>query len=262
VTAEPSELAPGRDIEVQAGEGFHTKEYRMATAELEPEVETTQETPVVESSEAVEVENIGRQDPASDIDTTTMEGSLLAKIKQKEQIVGDKLREYNSLKADAKEAKKEYDELVLELRSLIRSAGERLPLFDGPRETSAVETAAATAQPVNDAWRAVSIDELEMPKRVRKALAKAELTTIGKLEDQRGSDSLHGGLRNIEGIGPEYADQLEQSLLDWLTKNRDSAIFNAPEPELEIMGIKVTPAQAKKLANNAKGISELVGENS
>lgn len=186
--------------------------------------ELHEEQPVVTASEAVEVQTVGRS-IGEEINTTTLEGSLLAKIKAKELIVGDKLRVYNSLKHDAKEAKKEYDEEVSNLRSLIRSAGERLPLFDKPFENKPADEAAAPVE--NTAWRDEPISVLSLAAKVEEKFIEAGYDTIGKLEDLRASDQLGGGLRSVKGIGEATADKIEDAIIGWLTEHRDAAVLSS-----------------------------------
>jgi hypothetical protein len=72
----------------------------------------------------------------------------------------------------------------------------------------------------------------------------ADCPTVGQLEDVR-ADTFGGGFRRWNKIGRDMADRMEDKLLDFLTKNRDSALFNgvgAVEP-----AEAVEPEEATKL---------------
>ena len=76
--------------------------------------------------------------------------------------------------------------------------------------------------PAADAWRATPIDALGLPPKLTEKLADSNITTIGALEDLRGS---HGGLSSIKGIGPAKITLIEDAVMGWLTENRDAAVF-------------------------------------
>lgn len=72
-------------------------------------------------------------------------------------------------------------------------------------------------------WQAVDIAALNLPKSLTTKLREAGHDTIGKLEALRGTFE---GLLSIAGVGRTKADAIEEALLGWLTKNRDSSAIN------------------------------------
>lgn len=78
------------------------------------------------------------------------------------------------------------------------------------------------APPAGD-WQSVDIAALNLPKSLTTKLREAGHDTIGKLEALRGTFE---GLLSIAGVGRTKADAIEEALLGWLTKNRDSKEIN------------------------------------
>lgn len=90
---------------------------------------------------------------------------------------------------------------------------------------AATETAQASA--AKTSWRDVPTTEIDLAgikglgeKKLDELIH--ECPTIGKLEDLRAS---HEGLRKLKGIGQKTSDEIENRILDWLSKNRDSAVL-------------------------------------
>jgi hypothetical protein len=79
------------------------------------------------------------------------------------------------------------------------------------------------AGPFRPDWQSASIDELKLKKSLTTRLKEAGYETIGKLEAVRAKFE---GLLSIDGVGRAKADEIEESLLGWLTKNRDSSAIN------------------------------------
>lgn len=83
-------------------------------------------------------------------------------------------------------------------------------------------TAPPTHEP--DAWKRASVEELGLKPALQEKLIEAGITTIGKLEAFRAEV----GDRRAEwpkGIGEAKITQIEDAVVDWLTKNRDSHLF-------------------------------------
>lgn len=93
----------------------------------------------------------------------------------------------------------------------------------GEPEANSEAAEAAAAPPARD-WQTVSIDELGLPPKLAERIREAGCPTIGKLESLRGSFE---GLKSIAGIGQAKADQIEEAVLGWLSRNRDASTLSA-----------------------------------
>lgn len=129
-------------------------------------------------------------------------------IKERSAEVTRLLLEWNQLKGDASEAKKEYDNAVSELTYLIN----RGPDYQRKLEFEDSEDGETLA------WRDEPIDaNLGLTAKVLEKLEEAGITTIGQLEDRRAGE----GLTSIAGIGQATADKIEEQVLEWLDEHRD-----------------------------------------
>lgn len=86
----------------------------------------------------------------------------------------------------------------------------------------------------NSAWRSRPTSELDFAKvrgmgQKKIAVIMEVCPTIGDLEDLRAGRRLGDGLTDIPGVGRKLADELENLILDWLTKNRDWGLLKEPE---------------------------------
>lgn len=91
-------------------------------------------------------------------------------------------------------------------------------------------TATPTHEP--DAWKRASIEELGLKPALQEKLIEAGITTIGKLEAFRAEV----GDRRAEwpkGIGETKITQIEDAVVDWLTKNRDSQLFSSERDDAD-----------------------------
>lgn len=79
------------------------------------------------------------------------------------------------------------------------------------------------APPAGD-WQVVDIAALNLKKSLATRLREAGHDTIGKLEKLRGQFE---GLLSIDGVGRAKADEIEEALLGWLSRNRDAAVLSA-----------------------------------
>jgi len=85
----------------------------------------------------------------------------------------------------------------------------------------------STPPPADNAWRSVSIDELDnhgLKPALLEKLHEAGLDTIGQLEDRR-ADISQGREKWPKGIGAAKITQIEDGVVAWLTANRDAAVF-------------------------------------
>lgn len=147
-------------------------------------------------------------------------------------------------KRELKEAKAEYDGSVAKLRELaqaVKHDSDR-PLFKQPAFTVPTDAELPPAVAPNpDLWRAAPITELGLSAKLVEKLEEAGATTIGKLEDLRAEIS-NGREKWPKGIGKAKITEIEDAIVTWLTKNRDSAVFGqgvvdpvaaAPQPAWE-----------------------------
>jgi hypothetical protein len=136
------------------------------------------------------------------------------------------------LKADLKDAKEEFDAGVEQLRSCAREMvndDDRplLKLMDRVEVT--VEQAIEATEEQTEPWREVTLDNVDgIHTRYLGHLYEANVETVGELEDLR-AEIYEGKRKWPKGIGRSAADQIEEAILDWLTKNRDNEVFAKEE---------------------------------
>jgi len=97
---------------------------------------------------------------------------------------------------------------------------------------------------VSPDWQSVDISALGLPPSLEEKLRENGCPTIGKLEALRGS---FDGLKSIRGIGKAKIDTIEDAVLAWLSKNRDSAALTAAKESAiagEAVGLEMA-AQAQ-----------------
>jgi len=150
-------------------------------------------------------------------------------------------------KAQIKTLSEHQKNIALKLRSL-RNDDQwqtEFPLLDKPPAAAAEGSAdpagvvspcstAAGAEPVStppvpadfypDAWRNASIDELDLPEKLKYKLIEDGRDTIGRLEDLRAEIS-QGRAKWPKGIGAAKITAIEDAVITWLTSNRDSQAF-------------------------------------
>lgn len=97
-----------------------------------------------------------------------------------------------------------------EQSAAVMSAG----LWDEPSSSAATPTATTD----DNAWRSVPIEQLGLASSLIEKFAEKDIHTIGQLEDLRAS---RDGLMGVKGIGRAKADKIEESIISWLTANRD-----------------------------------------
>lgn len=97
------------------------------------------------------------------------------------------------------------------------------PLSPQAGVSEANDSSAPPAGGYHPDWQSVDIAALNLPKSLTTKLREASHDTIGKLEALRGTFE---GLLSIAGVGRTKADAIEEALLGWLTKNRDSKEIN------------------------------------
>ncbi len=156
------------------------------------------------------------------------------------------------LEAALKMAKKREKDALEDLSDHIDKGPQVMPLFDRPAgivppgctstvtpggiaahdpsatgfsENASASMPPATSAPVDpDAWKAASIDELQLKPALTERLKEAGLDTIGKLEAFRAEAADHRE-KWPKGVGTAKITEIENAVVDWLTKHRDAHLF-------------------------------------
>lgn len=157
--------------------------------------------------------------------TEGWEHDLLAEIRELEKEVALAESSWTAAKEVAKARKAFYEEQVTALRSKIRQADEKFPLFDKPK-AAATETEKAVEQgsdapdsvtfklgePVDkttdESWRGVRLEELQIKAATLNKLYESDLETVGDLSNWCNDRELD----DIKGIGPAKVDEIETAL--------------------------------------------------
>lgn len=162
------------------------------------------------------------------------------------------------LEASLKHAKKREKDALEDLSDHIDKGPQVMPLFDrkaaensptaiAPASTDAPTLSAAFVEPAAtvdpDAWKAASIDELQLKAALTERLIEAGLDTIGKLEAFRAEAADHRA-KWPKGIGTAKITEIENAVIDWLTKHRDAHLFPSSEVASE------TAAEATEAADD------------
>ena len=76
----------------------------------------------------------------------------------------------------------------------------------------------------DDDWRSVRLSELNFKPKLQERLEEAGVDTIGRLEDLRAEIS-QGREKWPKGIGKAKITEIEDAVINWLSKNRDAQIL-------------------------------------
>lgn len=162
------------------------------------------------------------------------ESDQLAKLKGKFHRIEELNKEIDSAARqmqDDKEALKEskalYDALVLRLRTEIKRANDPQQQFDFGANGEAPKN--------DDAWKAVTLEELGITGKNAEKLTEAGLTTLGKISEYTAAEKL---LTDIEGIGNATAEKIAATCADWWSRH--------PQPEAAIEGDAVEAGEASE----------------
>lgn len=147
--------------------------------------------------------------------------------------------EFSHVKTIHKAAKDRFDNAVENMASIAGRGPQSTPLFDGrggdgestatqPPQAGASEMSESTTTADPNAWRKEPIESLGLPPKLTDRLEEAGISTIGELEDKRGS---RDGLRGISGIGPAKVTVIEDAVIGWLSKHRDAGVFEQAAAE-------------------------------
>lgn len=166
------------------------------------------------SGDGIEVDEAKPTDPTS---ADAQLADWASRVEEQEREVARLEGEWNVAKAEAKAAKENYELGVATLRRIVREHNDpqRTLPFDGSKE-----------QPADDAWRAVTLEDLGFSGQIYLALAEAGLKTLGAIADHTAEHEL----TDIKGIGPGKATNIEERLEQWW---RDHPEFTPTEPEGE-----------------------------
>ena len=149
-----------------------------------------------------------------------------------------------------KAAKSDYDDCVAALRDLAAQLYNDLdrPLLN-PKKVSTVTVTVAGKSPVsspggattetptgsqplaelgNEPWRRAPIESLNLKPKLTERLKESDINTVGQLEALR-ADIANNRAKWPKGIGEAKITEIENAVIDWLTKNRDSHLFNGNE---------------------------------
>ena len=139
-------------------------------------------------------------DPSGELDR-----EHLARIRSAEKEVSKWEGKLGELKESVKLAQCNLREAVRDLREEIADGTGRLPFEEGDQ-----------AGGTGEAWRDVSVDELNLAGRLAAALVAAGLGTLGGLADYTAAEKR---LTDIKGIGQAAAEKIEKKLDQWWEKN-------------------------------------------
>jgi hypothetical protein len=205
------------DEQLEGSDGnFEGGEYELITASEGEDNEADEQL-----SEAVTpVSN------SIDGNTAADDHDLLLEILDAEKNVATREAIWNAAKEVAKARKADYEEAVLELRSRIRQADEKYPLFDKPKDKagkggqadSSNDNAGLAGEgvstvevpPGDESWREVQLEHLSIIKESTLAkLYGADIETVGDLTDYQSAGKQ---LTDIAGIGPAKVDQISDAM--------------------------------------------------
>lgn len=247
--AEVADIAPQAEQAEQPAAEAQQEQQQQPTAETSPADGETKppesETPAAESAASP---------PGGEAEQQEYEQEQADYIEAHERELEELKNEFvtaaqrrSDLEADLKAAKKEEKDalkiynLTL-MRGPVKPAAPKATATTPGGQGEAAATSAdspASATPAtldsagvqSDAWRAASINELtELSEKLREKLAEAGAETIGGLEDLRAKIADHKA-EWPKGVGAAKITQIEDAVIAWLTRNRDSYAFQSAQQE-------------------------------
>lgn len=178
----------------------------------------------------------------------------------------DALQSLMKLLANKPEEPKLADVLAASAREAATDSSSPGSSAPSPTPTADQPASSEPSPPANDSWRIVPITKLDLPEKLIERLQEDGLTTMGRLEDRRGEIS-EGKAKWPKGIGAAKITKIEDAVIDWLTKNRDQAVFAELQPGVGESGAAAEPAVAKEItaewfsdAINARAVELDTGE--
>lgn len=131
--------------------------------------------------------------------------------------------EIEDKKDELKRLQKQFASLSIELRLAMRDA-EYQPMLPLGNDQPAASAVPLQSPSESDAWRQVSINQLGLSPKLEEKLVDAGAINIGQLEDLRAEIS-QGRAKWPKGVGPARITEIENAVIDWLSKNRDASTF-------------------------------------
>jgi len=169
------------------------------------------------------------------------ESDFRIRIEQLSKNVADAAVEWTAAKAHAKSAKGHFDDAVSTLTDATDEGPCYMrfrPLFDRA-PASELDVEVSTDPPPKDepvldpdAWRKPAINEIGLKPKLAETLLLAGIETIGMLEDLR-ADISQGRKKWPKGIGAAKITQIEDTVIEWLSKNRDRQVLSEAKDEGE-----------------------------
>ena len=222
-----------------------------ATVEMtQPADEVTAATDVSGEGEAkAEIGNVtfvaGNESGQKIIDAARAESDRLEQVREAEEHVSDLMLRAKEIDAQKKMIKEEIKEAVNEVERLRKHRPEKKSLSEQIQPTIVLAHGKEMADKaievlkggspfpanVNDSWRIcahnrTSIIQHQRFRREKTRSLNRPDPTIGDLEDARAKAGINGFNTVLpKGIGVGAASEIENAMLDWLAKNRDSAVL-------------------------------------
>lgn len=131
--------------------------------------------------------------------------------------------EIEDKKDELKRLQKQFASLSIELRLAMRDA-EYQPMLPLGNDQPAASAVPLQSPSESDAWRQVSINQLGLSPKLEEKLVDAGAINIGQLEDLRAEIS-QGRAKWPKGVGAARITEIENAVVEWLTKNRDGQAF-------------------------------------
>lgn len=150
--------------------------------------------------------------------------------------VDEAWHDWQTAKAEAAELKKGYDGLVQQLRKTVKRDPLQREVLEEPAtvlpDGDAWASDGDNAEPVeSDAWKSVSVADLEIGKSLTSKLEHHGIETLGQLQEfwSAGKD-----LKDLKGIGEESAAKIADKYAD----------FGAANPHLWVVPLTAVEAEA------------------
>ena len=220
--------------DIAADTAIETARRQIEEAAKPPAVE---QSPAVVEADPIEV----KEPPVSfDLDHANDLFKWQTDVVEAEHIVAESSLYVAKCQRELKSARDRHTSAVEDLEAIKAAKPEpavkSIVRIDLSKRQEVTITSAPAVAPSNE-WRAVATSELALGsiKGVGEKLLdeiEARCPTIGSLEDLRAEGSGKGiGLRSFKGVGEEKASAIEDRILQWLTENRDKAVFASAATE-------------------------------
>jgi hypothetical protein len=196
-----------------------------------------QEVPITWSNQAIQQNAIWIPKPdyviAHEAEVEELKNEFVLAAQRK----SDLENELKAAKKEERDALKHYTQMLT--RGPIKPADPKPATATTPggqsTESPTSASASAPTSPADavqsDAWRSASINELtDLSEKLRDKLIEAGADTIGTLENLR-AQIADGKASWPKGVGAAKITQIEDAVIAWLTRNRDSYAFQSAQQE-------------------------------